>query len=156
MKEPFANSEEQLQEEGDFNSAEAINLEGRLFFVETMDGTRGLIGLDKGLFAKLMALDMMDKQVNLIVSKTGFGIEYAQNAPYAQFKAGLYTIQEDGYANKPQIQLEPLQMQELEKRGFADGEKVGLRISKMPYSNGEKATYMPLNLKARGYTKEEV
>lgn len=155
MKEPFINSEEGLQEE-DSNSTEAIDLEGRLFFVETMDGTRGLIGLDRGLFAKLMALDMMNKRVGLVVSKIQFGIEHAQDAPSAQFKAGLYTIQEDGYVNKPQIQLEPLQMQELEKRGFADGEKVGLRISKMLYSNGEEASYMPLNLKAKGYTKEEV
>ena len=120
--------------------------EGKLFETPTMTGNRGLVSLAAMHYEPLLALGIMNEEVDLTLTKANVGIEYAQGAPTYRTKAGLYTIKMDGIVPKPQLDLDQRDMGELAARGFRDGDAVIVDIVKLPYRVERSASYDDLNL----------
>ena len=105
---------------------------GTLYFVPTMKGERGLIGLDFQDYEELLTFDFKDEEVVLTIKKAEYGPEYSQQVPEYRARAGLYTINMEEMP-KFQLDLNLKDVEELQKRGFRDLEKVTLLIEKLPY-----------------------
>lgn len=105
---------------------------GTLYFVPSMKGDRGLIGLNFQDYEGLLALDIKDEEVVLTIKKAKYGTEYSQQIPEHKTQAGIYTITMEGMP-KFQLDLSIKDVEELRKRGFKDLEKVTLLIGKLPY-----------------------
>lgn len=105
---------------------------GTVYFVPTMTGDRGLIGLNFQDYQRLLVFDIKDEEVVLTIKKAKFGTEYHQQIPEYNTQVGLYTITVDGMP-KPQLELSIKDIEELRKRGFKDMDDVSLVIARLPY-----------------------
>ena len=105
---------------------------GSLYLIQTMKGSKFIIGLGFEDYEKLLPLGFKDEEVILTIKKAEYGPEYAQQVPEHRMRAGLYTIQMEGRP-KFQIGLDVQTTEELLKRGFKDLDKVALIIEKSPF-----------------------
>jgi hypothetical protein len=117
---------------------------GTLYFIPTMKGERGLIGLDIQDYEELLAFDFKDEEVVLTIKKAEYGAEYSQQIPEYRARAGLYTINMEEMP-KFQLDLDFRDIEELRERGFRDLEKVTLLIEKLPYRVPRKPSDDVLN-----------
>ena len=122
------------------------NTTGKFFITPTMTGCRGLIGMSFADYQKLLALGIMDEEVELTATAAEYGNEYAQGVPTHHMKAGLYTIEINANEPKPQMDVAEQDVRTMLDKGFKDCGKVNLTIAKLPYSSHREANYDGLKL----------
>lgn len=114
---------------------------GTLYIVPTLNGRKGIVGLDYSNYENLLSKDIMDEEVDLTIQKALYGSEYEQGAPTHKLRAGLYTIKIEGLSTKPQMDIAESEIASLIARGFEDGDSVNLTIEKLPYLKRREAGY---------------
>ena len=126
--------------------AKVYDTEGRLFFTQTMGDDKGLISMDYSDYEGLLAVGIMDEQIDLTLNKTHSVNDYTRQASEHKMRASLWTIKIDATHPKPQIGLSEQDVVELVKRGFSDGDKVSVHVEGLPYRIPCEANYDGLKL----------
>lgn len=119
---------------------------GTFFTVPTMTGHKALVSMDYQDYERLLALGIMDEEVDVTLRRAEYGIEYEQGAPEAKVRAGLYTIKIEGINVKPQMDIAEEVLPSVLERGFSDGDAVGVTIEALPYRNPREASYEGVKL----------
>ena len=119
---------------------------GVLYTVPTMTGQRALISMDYQAYEQLLAVGIMDEEVDATLSKAEYGAEYEQGAPSIKVRAGLYTIKIEGINAKPQMDIAEEDLPPILERGFKDGDAVDVLIEALPYRSPREASYDGLKL----------
>lgn len=120
--------------------------QAKLFITPTMSGHTGLVSLDYDDYTKLLAVGLMDEEVDVEFEKADIGREYDQGAPHHAARAGLYTILVDGMNNKPQMDIDNAVVDELLARGFKDGCLMNITIKGLPYHQPREADYSDIKM----------
>lgn len=119
---------------------------GTLYAVPTLTGEMGLIALDYSDYEGLLALGIMDEEIDLTIRKGVYGSEYRQHVPEFRTRASLYAVKMDSSIPKPQIELSFTALRESYDRGFRDSDKVDVKVTQLPYRIEKKAPESELKL----------
>lgn len=119
---------------------------GTFYLAQTMTGQKGLVSMAYSEYEKLLAMGLMDQEVEATLTKKNIGSEYPDGAPSWHGKAGLYSIKIDGTNLKPQMDIAEDKIIELIERGLKDGDEVLISVSALPYAQPRTADYDDLDL----------
>lgn len=114
---------------------------GTFFVLPTMRARKGIIAMDFKDYDGLLAAGLMNEEIDVVVSKAEYGSEYHDEPPKCKLRGGVYPIEMDGSRLKPQIDFSENFVEELEKRGFRDLDKLDIRIEGLSYSSYHEANY---------------
>ncbi len=105
--------------------------QGTLFFFDTMNNKKGIIGLNQSDYITLVSLGFTDEEVGIRINRIS-NQELDQPGSNFLIWASLLTIKMDE-TPKFQIGLSARSVEELEARGFTDLQDVALEISRLPF-----------------------
>ncbi len=114
---------------------------GSFYMVPTMTDFRGLLALEPHDYDELLARGIMNEGVDVVVKRAEHGSEYGEIVPEYKMRCGLYSIDLDGCAPKPQLDFEGVCVNEMISRGFRDLDKVKVVVEQLPYKTYREANY---------------